>query len=246
MASKYPCHLECCITFSASNLWYPTGSQSHPRLHLESVRRPQILGSSDAIAQMMSSKLPFISAVILAFMISISAALSIPSSLSIVDTLNNTYAPALAPPQHVSNLTFTPWPPLPYKIDLSSTPNSPCVTFTKANPYKGTHSVRLYVLISLLQEFGLNLNREYPIPGEVPRHAKQFTIDLESHTKWTVSITEAPFGYRLPTDWALRGLNIMAKQLRSHDAADLVVYIEVGVKLYSEVLFTNEPLSGSF
>lgn len=73
-----------------------------------------------------------------------------------------------------------------------------------------------------LQDFADNIQRDYPVPGVVPRHASQFTIDIFSYTRWTVTIHEGPVPDRLPTAVALTALDELGRQLGQHGPSEMI------------------------
>ena len=87
-------------------------------------------------------------------------------------------------------------------------------------------------LQDFVKEFRDNIEQEYPIPGYVPRHARQSTVDIESYTAWTIEINEGLFGYRLPTEWALLALDELVRQLGSHGPADLIFSVKEASATY--------------
>lgn len=131
----------------------------------------------------------------------------------------NITSPALEVPGKTTKLAYSPWPKQPFMIPLLDT---------------GLPFLRLYLLISLaekfesspmisatelqhfLQDFANNIQREYPVPGFVPRHATQSTIDVSSYTRWNIEINEGPFRGRLPTAVALVAFDVLGKLLRRY------------------------------
>ena len=175
-------------------------------------------------------RLPFLRAV-LALRISASAALSIPSPLSI-DILSNPInminASQKARPGHLPNLTYAPWPALPYEIPIYPGFSFPHLVFAEATPFRGTRPFSLPRLQDFLQDFGNNLERESPIPGLMPRQTLQYTIDIQSYTKWIIQMNEGFLGYGLPTEFALVALDEISRQLGSHGPTNLFFMIREG------------------
>lgn len=99
-------------------------------------------------------------------------------------------------------------------------------------------------LQNFLQEFRDNLERESPIPGFVPRLARQQKIDIQSYTLWTVETNEGIFGHRLPTEVALVALDEMARQLGSHGPASLFFSIMEGRSVLSYGLLEVTEFGG--
>ena len=87
-------------------------------------------------------------------------------------------------------------------------------------------------LQDFIKEFRDNIEQEYPIPGYVPRHARQSIVNIESYTTWTIEIDEGILGHRLPTEWALLALDELARQLGSHGPADLLFSVKEASATY--------------
>ncbi len=147
---------------------------------------------------------------VLAFLVSASTALSISHP---PDLTNTTISSLPAPPSHNQNLTFSPWPPRPYQVTLNARFARPDLVIISVEPFYGTRSVSVPGLQDFLREFADNLERNYPIPGKVPRFARQSFPDIESYTIWRMDFNEGLMGNRLPTEWALLALDEIGRQL---------------------------------
>ena len=88
-------------------------------------------------------------------------------------------------------------------------------------------------LRAFVLEFRDNLERESPVPGYVPRNARQDAVDLQSYTKWTIDMGEGFLGYRMPTEFALVALEEIATQLGRHGPAQVWSTIKEGLQTYS-------------
>ena len=153
-----------------------------------------------------------------------SAALGVPtytsSSLSL-DTINKTNVVPQAL-QQIQNLTFRPWPELPYRIPLYSRSGIPDLSISYAIPLRRRRPpIDIKAFQGFVEEFRDNLAAEYPDPSYAPRHARQFHFDLESYTKWSIELNEEFLGYRLPIEWGLLALNEISRQLGVHGPANL-------------------------
>ena len=84
-------------------------------------------------------------------------------------------------------------------------------------------------LQDFLREFRDNLAQEYPIPGFVPRLAKQSTIDILSYTVWGIELNEGLIGHRLPTEIAIAVLDEIARLLGIHGPTYLFFSITEGM-----------------
>lgn len=174
---------------------------------------------------------PFLWAVLLALRVSASGALSMPSPLSkdiLSNPINMTESSKKARLGHLPNLTYAPWPALPFEIPLYPGFRFPHLIFINASPFRGTRPVSLPRLQEFLQEFGSNLEREYPPPGLVPRQIQQFTFDIHSYTKWSIEMNEGFLGFALPTEIALVALDEISRQLGIHGPSSLFFSIREG------------------
>ena len=168
--------------------------------------------------------------------VSTSAALGTPTyttnSLSL-DTINNTNVSPQAP-QHIQNLTFEPWPELPYKVPLYSSTGIPDLSIDSAIPFlRRRRPIGVEGFQDFVAEFRDNLAEEYPLPGYAPRHARQSQIDLESSTKWSIELNEEFLGYRLPIEWGLLALNALSRQLGVHGPSNVYFRIEEDKSTYT-------------
>ena len=200
---------------------------------------------------MISSKRPLaLSIIIISFLTSFSATLNIPSSLSPahpLNLINTTSTPLLAPPPHSLNLTLSPWPPRPYSVQLYPRLAYPVLGIIIVDPPAGEPPVRVSFLLDLIRDFSNNIEREYPIPGQVPRHARQSVIDLDSYARWTIELDEGHFGYRPSTEWALLALEKLSGQLVKHGPADVNFSIVKARSInYCFGSLTSQALGGPF
>ena len=180
--------------------------------------------------------------------VSTSAALGIPThtsnSLSL-DIINNTNVFPQAP-QHVQNLTFEPWPELPYKVPLYSRTGIPDLSINSAIPFlRRRRPVDVEGFQDFVADFRDNLAEEYPDPGYAPRHARQSRIDLESYTKWLIELNEEFLGYRLPIEWGLLALNEISKQLGVHGPSSVYFRIEEDKYTYAYGFVIIQGFGGS-
>ena len=161
--------------------------------------------------------------------VSTSAALGTPThtsnSLSL-DTINNTNVSPQAL-QHVQNVTFQPWPKLPYRVPLYSRTGIPELSITSAFPLlRRRRPINVKTFQDFVAAFRENLAAEYPDPGYAPRHARQSQFDLESYTKWSIELNEEFLGYRLPIEWGLLALDELIRQLGVHGPANIYFKIQ--------------------
>lgn len=181
---------------------------------------------------------------VLALLVSTSTALRIPSldySLPLVP-INYTNNSPQAPTRHFPNLAFSPWPARPYQVAIVPRFGFPDLVILSVGSVHGP--VRVQELQDFLREFRDNIEREYPVPGYVPRLARQSIVDLESYTQWTIDMNEGIFGRRLPTEWALLGLDELVKQLGSHGPAELMFSIKEARSTYSYGFLIIQELGG--
>ena len=176
---------------------------------------------------MISSKLT-LSALIHIF-VSTSGALGIPTHTSkylSLDTINNTNV-FPQPLQHVQNVTFQPWPELPYRVPLYSRTGIPDLTISSAFPLRRrTRPIDIKTFQDFVVAFRDNLAAEYPDPGYAPRHARQSQFDLESYTKWSIELNEEFLGYRLPIEWGLLALDELGRLLGVYGPASIYFKIQ--------------------
>ncbi|CAD6563583.1 MAG: hypothetical protein ASARMPRED_000072 [Alectoria sarmentosa] len=140
------------------------------------------------------------------------------SNANLAVTPLNITDPALEEaPVGITNLTYPSWPKLPFTFRL----RGPGLLFRDvfliigfAQIFEGLPVASATELQHFLQDFAGNIQREHPVPGFVPRHVTQSTIDISSYTRWIVKINEGPLGDRLPTVVALVILEELRKLLR--------------------------------
>ena len=181
---------------------------------------------------------------VLALLVSTSTTLRIPSlgySLPLVP-INNTNNSPQAPSRHFPNLTFSPWPARPYQVAIVPRFGFPDLVILFVGSVYGP--IRVPELQDFLLEFRDNIEREYPVPGYVPRLARQSIVDLESYTLWTIDMNEGLFGRRLPTEWALLALDELVRQLGRHGPAELMFSIKEARSTYSFGFFTIKEFGG--
>ncbi|CAD6570163.1 MAG: hypothetical protein ASARMPRED_003519 [Alectoria sarmentosa] len=169
---------------------------------------------------------------ILAVLVSISVALSIsspPNKDLPLDLINITNSSLKEPLGHLPNLTFAPWPPQPYQIQMYLPFALPDLTIIRAREFHGSRPVSVPRLQEFLRQFRDNIAQESPIPGFVPRMARQSTIDILSYTAWRIELNEGLFGHRLPTEIAILVLDEIAKQLGIHGPTYLFFSITEGI-----------------
>ena len=169
-------------------------------------------------------------------LVSTSAALGMPThtsnSLSL-GTINNTNVFPQALP-HVQNLTFEPWPALPYRVPLYSRSGIPDISINSAIPLRyRRRPIDVKGFQDFVAAFHDNLAAEYPDPSYAPRHARQSQIDLESYTKWSIELNEEFLGYRLPIEWCLLALNVLSRLLGVHGPASVYFKIQEDKLTYS-------------
>lgn len=181
---------------------------------------------------------------VLALLLSTSTTLRIPSlgySLPLVP-INYTNKSPQAPSRHFPNLAFSPWPARPYQVAIVPRFGFPDLVILSVGSVHGP--VRVLELQDFLREFRDNIEREYPVPGYVPRLARQSIVDMESYTLWTIDMNEGLFGRRLPTEWALLALDELVRQLGSHGPAELMFSIKEARSTYSYGFFTIQEFGG--
>ena len=186
---------------------------------------------------------------VLSVLVSVSVALSIPSPLKehlSPDPIKTTISSLKIPQGYPQNLTYTPWPAQPYEVPIYPRFGFPHLIIAHASEFHGTWSISLPRLQDFLQEFGDNLEREYPIPGSLPRVASQSTIDIPTYTRWTIEMNEGIFGHGLPTAVALVALDEIARQLGSHGPSSLFFSIREDMATLSYGFLNIIEFGGNF
>ena len=179
---------------------------------------------------------PLLVSITLDLVISLSAALNLsqlPNTKFALAPINVT-SPAPEAPGGTTNLTYSPWPEPPYSIPLLDT-GLPFLELYliigAAAKFETSPVISVLELCHFLQDFSDNIQREYPAPGFVPRHAAQSTIDVSSYTRWRIVVCEGPFGGRVPTAAVLVAFDLLGKLLRRYGPSEIVWSIEkVGVR----------------
>lgn len=165
----------------------------------------------------------------LALTIPFSATLNLPllnTSLALTP-LNNT-SPASEDPTDI--FRFTPWPSIPYWIPLAGYgllfPDlTLCIRHAVV---ERSPTLSVPELCHFLQEFADNIQRENPVPGFVPRHASQSTIDISAYKRWIITVKEGVYHGRLPTAVLLAVLNELEKLLRMHGPSSIIWCAMIG------------------
>ena len=171
---------------------------------------------------------PFLISNTLALTFRLSATHSPPLlNTSLALTPLDTTSPALEVSAGISR--FAPWPSIPYRIPLSGQ-GLWILDLTLYIPQAAAESsptLSVPDLCHFLQTFADNVQREYPVPGFVPRHASLSTIDILSYKRWTIDANEGPWHGRLPTAVLLAVLNELEKLLRLHGPSSILWFIKI-------------------
>ena len=122
-----------------------------------------------------------------------------------------------------TNLTFSPWPPRPFYLDIPDTNYRliiPMISLWDAAP-----AIPLQDLLAFVKHFGERLEHDYPPPGYIPRLARSTEIDLISYTKWRLEIGKAWLGKNVLTSVMLGALKEYRTLLRKHGPASIYAYV---------------------
>lgn len=164
-------------------------------------------------------------AAVLALTLPAFAAPSLPLNLINSISLNvaNSTVHALEAPQQATNLTYRKWPPRPYKVLL----RSPQVFLLMGlvTPIDNS-AVGLPAIRRFLKDFGDNIAQESPPPGFAPRYSREWTINIESYTRWDIYFDDGilPGGFRdrrLRTAVALDALKNLGQQMSTFGPAEV-------------------------
>ena len=173
-----------------------------------------------------------------------SAAINTPPSLNLfapLDIMNVTQTPLEAPSDHPANLTYAPWPPRPFQIELHPRFSSPNLIILTVEPFRGSWRISVPALQDFLEEFRDNLESKYPIPGLLPTLARQSTVDVESYSSWTIEISDTIIGLRLPTEFALLALDELARLMGTYGPATVLFAVQEGRLLVGYGRLTIKP-----
>ena len=164
-------------------------------------------------------------------LITLSAALTLPltrnTSLALLTPTNITSSALEAPAELDNSVRYLNWPKVPYSISLDGPGYiGVYLKFWWVEPFRSSPVVNVRDLQLFLQDFANNFRQEYPVPGFIPREVDQYTIDVTSHTRWTVWIKEAMWHGRLPTAVALATLDTLENELGKYGPASIQYTIQ--------------------
>lgn len=139
----------------------------------------------------------------------------------VLPTFNTTGA-TLEASSNITDLTYRPWPKLPYIIELRERDiriQEVLLIVSHAYPCETSPAVNVNALRQLLRDFADNLKREYPYPGFVPGYATQWIVDVPSCTRWDVTLTELLV--RLPTLLAVTAMQALEVLLWTYGPSEM-------------------------
>ena len=165
-------------------------------------------------------------------LITLSAALTLPltrnTSLALLTPTNITSLALEVPAELDNSVRYLKWPKVPYSISLDGTGHiGVFLKFWEVIPFRSSPMINVRDLQLFLQDFANNFRQEYPVPGFIPRDVDQYTIDVTSHTRWTVWIKEAMWQGRLPTAVALAAIDALEKELGKYGPASILYAIQI-------------------
>ena len=145
-----------------------------------------------------------------------------------------------------TNVTFTPWPRLPYHIRLPSENYTLCITLVFE--WNSRPAIDLVDLMDFISIFGENLEAEYPPPAFAPRRAGSKHIDGKTFTRWVIAVQRSIMGKAVPTEVVLECLEELKILLRRHSPSSISSVIFSGTTrlFWSAALFLDiEHLAGN-
>ncbi|KAL9127243.1 MAG: hypothetical protein Q9217_003841 [Psora testacea] len=185
------------------------------------------LQTSKLLLKMTRSKAHCLFAILLVqFLLSFATALESQTWRRRLVPAANTTRPTSEASTPSTNLTFTPWPPTPYRIIFRPEGYSMLIIFT--DPVASYPPIDLDELKDFLKQFAQNLQREYPVPSSIPTRAGQSSIDPHSYTRWTLELEKGFLPAQVPTKVALRVLATLQRLLTSHGPASVNAFIQRG------------------
>lgn len=126
-----------------------------------------------------------------------------------------------------TNLTFTPWPSLPFSISWPSQNYSLGVNIV--SPWTSQlEPIDLDDLMQFIDIFANNLEQKYPPPDLTPRRVGSTYLDGKTLTRWTIDFQRTPLGRAVPTENLLLCLQELNILLRRHGPASIVAVIYRG------------------
>lgn len=137
-----------------------------------------------------------------------------------------------------TNVTFIPWPPLPFDIQL---PSENCTLGIRYTSQWILHPpIDLDNLIDFISMFRDNLEEHYPPPAFAPRRAASTYID-PNFTRWTVQYQKSLLGKAIPTKVLLECLDELNILLRRHGPSSISSDIFLGTSglFWSATLVTS-------
>lgn len=173
--------------------------------------------------------------------------LSHSTSLALSPPINST-SPALEAPGTLANLTvkYAPWPKkynfLLQGPDISHYNAHLCIVL--AWQIVAVPSIKVPELQLFVRDFAHNLEQKYPVPGFIPRLAKQSSVDVVSYTKWNIDLHEGMFHGRMPTELALAALDLMVLLLDRHGPSTInwIILVDGQVTAWASGKLLIKPL----
>lgn len=162
----------------------------------------------------------------LALSITTSAALALSltrnTSLASLTPINITSSVLEQPSALENSVRYRRWPKIPYFIRLRGLDyyTGVYLCIATVEPLRTLRNIDVHDLQLFLRDFAENLRQEYPVPGFMPRDAKQYHIDVASNTKWTYFMSEVFHG-RVPTAVALAALDTLDKEMGMYEMAQI-------------------------
>ena len=145
----------------------------------------------------------------------------LPVNVTSVFTTQNTVIPSTNLTS--TNVTFTPWPRLPFDLYLPSENYTLHVMYV--SPWISWERIDLIDLMDFISIFGVNLEEEYPPPALAPRRAGSRCIDGKTLTRWKIEFVRSALGRAVPTEVLLECLDQLNLLIRRHGPASISSFI---------------------
>ena len=135
-----------------------------------------------------------------------------------------------------TNVTFVPWPRLPFDIPLSS--ENFTLSIRYASEWNTYPPIDVVNLMDFISTFRHNLEEKYPPPAFAPRRAASTSIDM-TFTRWIIEFDRSILGKEIPIGVLLECLDEFNLLLRRHGPASIYSPIFSGTSrlFWSATLF---------
>ena len=156
------------------------------------------------------------------------------TSLASLTPINLTGHVLEAPGEHV-NLTFSPWPGIPFEVPMHGPGpehSDVYLVIARVQRIRSWPMIEVPALQRFLRDFADNIKQKYPVPGFVPQRASSTFIDVLTYTTWKIHLYKGRFRAQLPTALALTALSELERMLGQYGPSDIVYGIRKGIALF--------------